>query len=191
MTNKDHSSLRKLNLGCGKDIREGWVNLDISPIPGVDIVHNIEKLPLPFPDNSFDEILCHDILEHIHYIPVLRDIYRILAPGGILQVRIPHFTSKNNAVDPTHIRTFSVETLDFFVVDTYTRKRAGHYMFDFAFSRAARGPYVDFERSTRLYWYNRFIEKWVNKSRRRQRIYESTVLSRLFPAQNILITLVK
>jgi len=73
---------KKLNLGSGADIRTGWVNLDIGNITGVDIVHDIEKLPLPFDDDRFEEILCNDILEHINYIPVLKDVHRILAPGG-------------------------------------------------------------------------------------------------------------
>jgi hypothetical protein len=53
---------KKLNLGSGADIRTGWVNLDIGNITGVDIVHDIEKLPLPFDDDRFEEILCNDIL---------------------------------------------------------------------------------------------------------------------------------
>jgi predicted SAM-dependent methyltransferase len=48
--------MNKLNLGCGKDIRKGWTNLDCVNLPGVDIVHNINYLPLPFNDNEFDEI---------------------------------------------------------------------------------------------------------------------------------------
>jgi predicted SAM-dependent methyltransferase len=67
--------LKKLNLGSGADIRTGWVNLDIGNIPGVDIIHDIEKLPLPFDDDRFEEILCNDILEHINYIPVLKDVH--------------------------------------------------------------------------------------------------------------------
>ncbi len=192
MTTNEHKPIsRKLNLGCGKDIKEGWINLDIGDVPGVDVSHDIEKLPLPFPDNSFDEILCNDIMEHIWYIPVLKDIHRILAPGGQVNIRVPHFTSKNNAIDPTHIRTFSVETFSFFAADTKMHERAGHYYFDFSFSTMSRKPYIDFERSSRILFYNRFVEKWVNKSKRRQEIYEATGLSRLFPAQNIYVTLQK
>jgi len=33
---------KKLNLGCGTDIREGYINLDKKSIDGVDIVHDIE-----------------------------------------------------------------------------------------------------------------------------------------------------
>ena len=37
----------KLHLGCGTDIRAGWVNLDCAKLPGVDIVHDLNVLPLP------------------------------------------------------------------------------------------------------------------------------------------------
>ncbi|MBX4210680.1 class I SAM-dependent methyltransferase, partial [Candidatus Parcubacteria bacterium] len=105
----------KLNLGSGTDIRAGWVNLDSAKLPGVDVVHDIQKLPLPFKDGEFDIILCRDILQHVDYTPILKDLYRILRPGGKLIIRVPHFTSKNNVIDPTHRSTFSVRTFDFFV----------------------------------------------------------------------------
>src|SRR4051812_1511318 len=73
--------LKKLNIGCGTDTKEGWVNLDAAGLPGVDVVHDIEKLPLPFADDSFDEILAQDVLEHVEYVPVLQDLRRILKKG--------------------------------------------------------------------------------------------------------------
>ncbi|HCD53350.1 MAG TPA: hypothetical protein DEQ34_12945, partial [Balneolaceae bacterium] len=99
-------SEHKLNLGCGNDIREGWVNLDIAPLPGVDVVHNLEELPLPFEDEEFDHIRAQDILEHLEYIPLLKEIHRILKPGGTISIRVPHFTSRYNFNDPTHKKMF-------------------------------------------------------------------------------------
>ena len=188
---------RKLNLGCGTDIKnpiEGWVNLDSAPLAGVDVVHDIESLPLPFGDASFDEILCNDVLEHVEYIRVLKDLYRILAAGGTLAIRVPHFTSKNNFIDPTHRRLFSVNTFDFFVGHTPTpnkrieRERA--YYFDFAYDRIASRR-ITFEHGSRIFLYNRFA-RWVfNLTPQIQELYESTWLSRAFPAENIEIILVK
>lgn len=48
---------KKLNLGCGKDIKKEYVNLDIRKFPGVDIIHDLNKFPYPFKDDSFDEII--------------------------------------------------------------------------------------------------------------------------------------
>ena len=55
----------KLNLGCGNDIKEGWVNMDYIGAEGVDVVHNLNRLPYPFPDNTFDSILASHVLEHL------------------------------------------------------------------------------------------------------------------------------
>ncbi len=179
---------KKLNLGCGTDVKPGWVNLDSASLPGVDVVHDIEKLPFPFADNSFDEILCQDILEHIDYLPVLKELHRILASGGTLTVRVPHFTSRNTYLDPTHKKAFSIETFDFFTKHSLWHARRPYY-FDFAFSSSVKK--ILFERSSRIFFYNRFIERFVNKSPKRQSVYELTGLSRLFPAQNIVVMLVK
>lgn len=180
---------KRLNLGCGTDRKDGWINLDSADIPGVDVVHDIEKLPLPFTDESFSEILCQDVLEHVEYIPVLKELYRILAPGGELNIRVPHFTAKNNFIDPTHKKLFSIQTFDYFAKDSQPRDRRPYY-FDFSF-RTLKGRTITFELSSRFFFYNRFVGRIVNKSTRRQELYESTALSRLFPAQNILLTLVK
>jgi ubiquinone/menaquinone biosynthesis C-methylase UbiE len=177
--------MRKLNLGCGKDIRAGYVNLDSARLSGVDVVHDLNTLPLPFPDGEFDEILAKDVLEHVDSVAVLRDLHRIMAPGALLHVQVPHFSSAANYVDPTHRVRFSIRTFDFFV------RGAGHdrdYYFDFHFSRIAARR-ISFERGVLVY--NRLVEPLVNSSARLQKYYELTAMVALFPAANIHVTLVK
>lgn len=184
---------KKLNIGCGVDIKKGWINLDSIRIPGVDIVYDIEKLPLPFANNEYDEILCQDVLEHVDYIPVLKDLHRILKKGGYLRVRVPHFTSKNNFIDPTHRRMFSVDTWDFFTASHAASKhieKERAYYFDFAFEKK-NTSHITFEKSSRIFFYNRFAEWLFNISPRMQSFYESTFFSRLFPAENIIVELIK
>ncbi len=179
--------LKKLNLGCGTDIREGWVNLDSSKLPGVDVVHDLEKLPLPFKDGEFGEIVCQDVLEHLDYVPTLKEIHRILAPGGKVHIRVPHFTSKNNFTDPTHKKMFAFRTFSFFTEDA-PKGRA--YYFQFAFKKI-ESVRITFERSSRMFFFNALVESLANRSYRMKYMYESTFLSRLFPAENLLVTLVK
>lgn len=177
---------KKLNLGCGHDIREGWVNVDVVQLPRVDVVHDIEQIPLPFEDSEFDVVLCQDIFEHIDYIPVLREVHRIVKTGGRVVIRVPHFTSRRNYDDPTHKKMFSIRTFEFFIRDS--RARRGYY-FDFHFSRIASSKIV-FEK--KLYLYNYGVEWLVNASRKlKETVYEATFLSRLFPADSIIITLIK
>lgn len=176
---------RKLNLGCGRDIREGWVNLDQARLPGVDVVHNLERVPLPFDDGHFDHIHAKDVLEHVEYIPLLAELHRILRPGGTLQIQVPHFTSADNFIDPTHKKQFSIRTFEFFVKDSPI---ARDYYFDFSFSRIASRR-VNFLGG--VLFYNRLVARIVNAHFKLQQYYELTLLSRLFPAQNIVVTLVK
>ena len=183
--------MAKLNLGSGRDTKEDWINLDSARLPGVDIVHNIEKLPLPFRNEELDEILCQDILEHIEYIPTLKDLHRILKPGGKLTIRVPHFTSKNNFVDPTHKKRFSIYTFEMFVKDSpHAKSKERDYYFDFHFSKL-NSVKIIFDHSSRWFFYNRLVEPLVNLNSTTKFIYESTGLAYDFPAQNIIIELIK
>lgn len=187
-------ALNKLNLGCGNDIRDGWVNLDATKLPGVDMVHNVEKLPLPFKKEEFDEILCQDILEHVaDYVPLLKELHRILKPGGQLKIRVPHFTSRNNYADPTHKKLFSVSSFEFFINNSRINKEKGRaYYFDFHFSAIVRARITLEKQMPIIRTINKYlIEPFVNRSRKAQDFYEATGFSRIFPAQNIEITLIK
>jgi len=179
--------MKRLNLGCGDDIKEGWVNLDSSAIDGVEVVHDMEQLPLPFPDQVFEEVLCQDILEHLEYIPVLRDIHRIMKKGASLTIRVPHFTSKNSYTDPTHKKFFAIRTFSFFTKDSIKGRK---YYFNFHFEKIG-SQIITFEKSSRLFFFNRLVSSVVNMSPRMQYLFESTFLSRLFPAENIIVKLIK
>ena len=179
------TAMKKLNLGCGSDIREGWVNLDIAALDGVDVVHNVNELPLPFENEEFDYILAQDILEHLEYIPLLEDLHRIMKPGAIIEIRVPHFTSRYNFNDPTHKKLFSHKTFDFFVSGaSYGRD----YYFDFHFSENGFTK-IHFEKG--IYLWNYLIEPFVNLSKQTRTFYEATFLSRLFPAGMMIVKLIK
>jgi predicted SAM-dependent methyltransferase len=82
----------KLNLGCGRDLRPGYVNVDFRPISGVDQYYDLSKFPWPWADGSAEEILMLDFLEHFPYrqtYTILHECWRVLAPGGKLIVQVP------------------------------------------------------------------------------------------------------
>jgi Uncharacterized protein conserved in bacteria len=84
--------MKKLNLGCGSDILEGYVNVDIRKAKGVDVVVDITK-KLPFKDKSFEEVLAQDVLEHLILADqenLLLEINRILIDSGTLKIRTPN-----------------------------------------------------------------------------------------------------
>ena len=82
----------KLNLGCGYDIRTGYVNIDMCELPMVDLVYDLNKCRLPFENNSVDEIYCSHAVEHLHdpFLFVM-DCHRVLKNGGRLIIKTPTF----------------------------------------------------------------------------------------------------
>ena len=178
-------SEKKLNLGCGTNIKTGWINMDCADLPGVDVVHDIERVPLPFGSEEFDIIRCDNVLEHVDYIPVLKNLHRILKTKGCLIVRVPHFTARINYSDPTHKKLFSIDTFNFFV-DGITDK---NYYFDFHFSKI-KCKKIRFLKKG-IFWINRLIEPIINCSPRVQYFYECSFLSRIFPANHIYIEIIK
>lgn len=56
----------KLDIGCGANKQPGFVGMDIRALPGVDIVHNLEKYPWPLPDESVSLVTASHVLEHIN-----------------------------------------------------------------------------------------------------------------------------
>jgi len=105
----------KLNLGCGNDKKKGYINMDFSPIVKPDKVWNFEKTPLPFKDNSIEEILAFHVLEHINnFIPLMHDLHRICEKRALIKIKVPFYLSCGAFMDPTHKRFFTPFTMDYF-----------------------------------------------------------------------------
>jgi SAM-dependent methyltransferase len=180
-----------LNLGCGSDVRAGFVNLDSLQLPGVDVVASLEGGRLPFGDDTFSLVLCRDVLEHVEVVAALREVYRILRPGGHVVVSAVHFTSRNLYVDPTHVRGYSARTFDFFAAGA--RQSPHPYYFDFAFA-AVELSQIQFHSllgKGRWFLWDRLVEPIVNTRRAAQDLFEMTFVSRMFPAANVLAVLRK
>ncbi len=53
-------------------------------------------LKLPFRDESFDKVICSEVMEHVHdYRGAARELARVTRPDGIVAVTIPTATSEN------------------------------------------------------------------------------------------------
>lgn len=61
-------------------------------------VCNVEVDPLPFPDECFDAVVCCQVLEHFthSHLPLVREVRRVLRPGGIFEVDVPNAASFRN-----------------------------------------------------------------------------------------------
>jgi len=110
----------KINLGTGTDIKEGYVNHDFVKLEGIDVIHNLDVYPWPWRDNTFDEVFCSHVLEHVDDLPsAMKEIKRICIPGATIKIRVPHFSSGVSWRDPTHKRLFSYFTWDYFTDECF------------------------------------------------------------------------
>lgn len=97
-----------VDLCCGDKKREGALGVDLAPLPGIDIVHNLDQVPWPLKDNSASSILCEHGIEHVRdVVAFMSECHRILKDGGELKILTPHFSSYNSYTDPTHVRHLS------------------------------------------------------------------------------------
>ena len=113
----------KLNLGCGKNPKEGFVNIDYKPGEGVDIVYDLNVLPLDFEDNSVDFVLASYIFEHLkEWTEMVKEIHRILKPGGFLKVRVPYGNASNINCCAFHRWVFFPNTINAFLVGPKARR---------------------------------------------------------------------
>ena len=86
--------MTRLNIGCGKDTRAGYTNIDIRKLGNVDTVQDIWLLK--FEPNSIEEILANDIIEHFPQSQVqilLSRFNQWLIPGGKLLIRVPNMVT--------------------------------------------------------------------------------------------------
>ena len=85
----------KLNLGCGKDLKKNFINIDFYKHPNtkVDIIANLGK-KIPFKDNSVEYIYSAHLLEHLNWIEgnkLIGECYRVLKKDGKIRILLPDF----------------------------------------------------------------------------------------------------
>jgi predicted SAM-dependent methyltransferase len=81
----------KLHFGCGPRILPGWVNIDGWSFSGIDLATDLRR-PLPLSNASCRLIFTEHVFEHIDAefrLPVLREFFRVLQPGGTLRIVVP------------------------------------------------------------------------------------------------------
>lgn len=106
----------KINIGSGYKRYDGFVNVDSDPRTGAEYIAELGKDPLPFEDNSVDEVKAYHVLEHIGegYFYLLQEIYRVCKDTAIIDIQVPHHRSEVWYGDPTHIRFVTVDNLRHF-----------------------------------------------------------------------------
>ncbi len=120
----------KLHLGCGRNILPGWVNVDMTPQPGVDLTADFDacaQAPLPFADNSVTEFLANHLIEHLaNPLPFMQELHRIARSGARFVLRCPYGSSNDAFEDPTHKRIYFPGSFAYFAQPTYAKADYGY-----------------------------------------------------------------
>ncbi len=134
----------KIDIGCGKNKKEGFIGIDIDPNSDADIIAS--ALNLPFANSSVDEIYSSHLLEH--FTPqeakkFFNEIYRVLKKGGIANLKIDKdFTKKRFfKKDPTHKWRYTREEIKE-MVKKFSQKRVEDRIYFFRWNTPRRKMFI-------------------------------------------------
>lgn len=120
----------RLNVGCGRNIQPGWINLDSAAFPGVDLVCDLDAVrakPIDLPDGSVGSFLVSHVLEHLRdTLGLMQELWRLATPEATCVVRVPHGASDDAWEDPTHLRAYYPGSFAFFAQPYYFRADYGY-----------------------------------------------------------------
>jgi SAM-dependent methyltransferase len=107
----------KLNLGCGVNKKEGYLNIDKYGDP--DRKMDLELTPWEFNDNTIDEIYLNHVLEHLGaevnvFFKIIQEMYRVCKNDAQILINVPHPRHDDFINDPTHVRIITPELLGLF-----------------------------------------------------------------------------
>lgn len=102
-------TLLRVDLGCGKNKKEGFLGVDRRKFDGVEIVLDITKFKWPWENDSVDEVHCSHFLEHLHHnqdkperVKFMNELYRVMKPEAKATIITPHWASCRAYGDFTH-----------------------------------------------------------------------------------------
>jgi SAM-dependent methyltransferase len=126
---------RHLDIGCGEKPRNPYGRKELY---GIDVAvknpserfreGNLALEPIPFPDNYFQSVSAYDFLEHVPrilgrangtgtrlpFVELMNEIWRVLAPNGVLYAQTPAYPNAAAFCDPTHVNFITFDTSMYF-----------------------------------------------------------------------------
>lgn len=133
------SRIRKITIG-GRADWSALTTLDMSGDHKPDVIHDLDVLPYPFADDTFDEVHAYDVLEHQgrqgdwkFFFAQWSEFHRILKHGGYFAGICPKAMSPWAWGDPGHTRIISPECLVYLSQDEYEKQVGISPMTDYRF----------------------------------------------------------
>jgi len=178
--------MNRLNVGCGDDIKKGWVNLDFHNKNGADVIFDLNNIflgkKLPFKDNFFGYVYCSHVLEDFSEpIKIMDELFRVCKIGGRVEIRVPFETRTWLNID--HKRGFSLFSfLDYFDRKTGNKVSYGDKIIPMKIEAM---EYYNYDKKCNLFLY--FMKNfgvWFYNTLG-FKIVEQTFIKFLFPIINI------
>lgn len=165
-----------LDVGCGLNKRAGAIGIDSNPRSQADVIHDLNRFPYPFPDGSFDEIICDNVLEHLDdIVKVMEELHRIAKPSALVTIMVPFYSHRQAMTDPTHRHHFGLHSFDYFVEgNAYAGLRYSDARFEILS--------VAFEKGLQqVHWFDRLVSRFANSNKD---FYENR-LANIFPLRRL------
>ena len=109
---------RVLDVGCGINKYPGSVGIDRIPGTAADVLVDVDHLPYPFRDGTFDHVRAVHVIEHVaDVIRTMEEFHRLLRTGGTVYIATPHYTDFSSFCDPTHRWHLNSFSLRYFGAD--------------------------------------------------------------------------
>lgn len=120
----------RLDLGCGKNKKEGFIGVDVIPFEGVDVVADL-AVAWPWEKDSVDEIYSAHMLEHFSMADrchIMNEMYRVMKPGTKATIIVPHWSAERAYGDPTHVMPPVVGWFFYYCSKEWRESQAPHSM---------------------------------------------------------------
>src|SRR6185436_17018164 len=119
-----------VEVGCGPTRRyAGSLAIDAIDGDAVDIVGDALAVVQALPEGCARLVTSAHFLEHVPDTAAMLDaMFRLLAPGGEIEVIVPHFAHPYFHSDPTHRQAFGLYTMSYYAVDPWLRRKVPGYV---------------------------------------------------------------
>lgn len=179
--------IEAVELGCGRTKRLATaIGIDLLDSPEIDMCGDVFEALAQLPAGSVGSIHAAHFFEHIPDLPgLLSACARVLAPDGVLEVTVPHFSNPYYYSDYTHARPFGLYSMSYLCKDDILRRKVPSY--GKAFELKLADVRLTFKSAFKYSLRNILLRSYdplVNCSRYTQELYEE-IFSKLVPCYEV------